>query len=104
MRPSGRSGTIAAHYLRMILANDDRARTMHTVAARTDRELLPARVAAVLDRNNQRRADCAQDWRWHSTQTRARNAAYQRFTAATRGSIVVRERGRGVDRGYGLEL
>jgi hypothetical protein len=89
----------AAHYLRMILANDDRAPTMHTVAARTDRELLPAGVAALLDRNDQRRADRAQAWRRHSAQTRARNAAYQRFTTTTRGSIVVRERGRGVERG-----
>lgn len=31
----------AAHYFRMILANDDRARTMHAVAAHTNRDLLP---------------------------------------------------------------
>jgi conjugative relaxase-like TrwC/TraI family protein len=31
----------AAHYLRMILANDDRAATMHAVAAHTNRDLLP---------------------------------------------------------------
>ncbi|HYB39714.1 MAG TPA: hypothetical protein VEF72_31005 [Mycobacterium sp.] len=29
----------AAHYFRMILANDDRAHTMHTVAARTEQFL-----------------------------------------------------------------
>ena len=34
----------------IVTANDDRAATMHTVAARPDRELLPAAVAALLDR------------------------------------------------------
>ena len=42
----------AAHYFRMILANDDRPRTMHAEADRTDRELLPPLVAALLDRND----------------------------------------------------
>ena len=45
----------AAHYFRMILANDDRPRTMHAEAERTDRDLLPAIVGALLDRNDQRR-------------------------------------------------
>jgi hypothetical protein len=40
----------ASHALHTILtANDDPARTMYTVAARTDRELLPAPVAVLLD-------------------------------------------------------
>jgi hypothetical protein len=44
----------AAHVAHAILtANDNRARTMHTVAALTDRKLLPAAVAALLDRNDQ---------------------------------------------------
>ena len=61
----------AAHALHMILtANDDRARTMHAVAARTDRELLRPKVAALLDRNDQRRADRAQAWRQHSAPKR----------------------------------
>jgi len=67
----------AAHALHTIVtANDDRARAMHTVAARTDRELLPNIVAALLDRNDQRRADRAQAWQQHTAQTRARAAAY----------------------------
>lgn len=46
----------AAHALHTIVAaNDDRAGTMHTVAARTDRELLPTIVAGLLDSNDQRR-------------------------------------------------
>jgi len=95
----------AAHYFRMILANDDRARTMHTVAARTDRELLPTTVAALLDRNDQRRAARVQGWGRHSAETRAREAAYQRITA-TRQQATQRQRSRsrGRDHGYGLEL
>ena len=31
----------AAHYLRAVLATDDRPRTMHAEAERADRELLP---------------------------------------------------------------
>jgi conjugative relaxase-like TrwC/TraI family protein len=92
----------AAHALHTILtANDDRPRTMHTVAARTDRALLPTTVAALLDRNDQRRADRAQAWRQHTAQNRARDAAYQRLTA-TRQQAAQRQRSR--DRGYGLEL
>lgn len=62
----------AAHALHTILTgNDDRVRTMHTVAARTERKLLSAIVAALLERNDQRRGDRAQAWRTHSAQTRA---------------------------------
>jgi conjugative relaxase-like TrwC/TraI family protein len=85
----------------MLTANDDPVATMHSVAARTDRELLPAAVAALLHRNGQRRADRAQAWRQHTAQNRARDAAYQRLTA-TRQQAAQRQRSR--DRGYGLEL
>jgi hypothetical protein len=92
------------HALHVILtAHDDRASTMHTVAARTDRELLPTVVAALLDRSDQRRADRAQAWRRHSAQTHARETAYERITA-TRQQTRERERSRRADRGYGLEL
>jgi conjugative relaxase-like TrwC/TraI family protein len=92
----------AAHALHTILtANDDRARTMHAVAARTDRKLLPAILAALLDRNDQRCAERAQAWRRHTAQTRAREAAYQRITA-TRQQAAQRQRNR--EQGYGLEL
>ncbi|WP_406817136.1 MobF family relaxase [Mycobacterium sp. M23085] len=91
----------AAYALHTIVtANDDRAHTMHSVADRTDRELLPMVVAALLDRNDRRRADRAAAWRQHTTQSRARDAAYQRITIATRQAS--RERSR--TRGYGLEL
>jgi hypothetical protein len=69
----------AAYVLHTILtANDDRGRTMHVVAARTDRKFLPTIVAALLDQNDQRRAGRTQAWRRHSAQIRARDAAYQR--------------------------
>jgi hypothetical protein len=94
----------AAHALHMILtANDDRARTMHTIAAHTDRDLLPTVVAALLDRNDQRHTDRAQAWRQHRAQTHARETAYERITA-TRQQSRQRERSRRADRGYGLEL
>jgi conjugative relaxase-like TrwC/TraI family protein len=92
----------AAHALQTILtANDDRARTMHTVAARTEPKLLPAIVAALLKRDDERRADRAHAWRRHSAQTRARETAYQRITTTRRQSA---ERQRSRDEGYGLEL
>ena len=74
----------AAHYFRMILANDDRPRTMHAEADRTDRELLPPLVAALLDRNDHRRAARRAAWRQHSAQARAREAANERLTKAAR--------------------
>jgi conjugative relaxase-like TrwC/TraI family protein len=92
----------AAHALHTIAtANDDRAATMHTVAARTDRDLLPTTVAALLDRNHQRRADRAQTWQQHTAQVYARDAAYQRLTATSQQAA---QRQRSRDQGYGLEL
>ncbi|GAB4995171.1 MobF family relaxase [Mycobacterium avium subsp. hominissuis] len=94
----------AAHYFRMILANDDRPRTMHAEAERTDRDLLPEAVSALLDRNDRRRADRAQRWRQHSAQARARAAAYARVTATGRDTTEqAAEQARSVD-GDGLEL
>ncbi len=94
----------AAHALHTIVtAGDDRAATMHTVAQRTDRRLLPAVVAALLDRNDQRRAERTKAWQQHTARTRARDAAYQRLTATTQHAAQP-ERSRGADRAYGLEL
>jgi hypothetical protein len=94
----------AAHALHNIVtANDDCARTMHTVAARTERELLPTRVVDLLDRNDQRLAYRAQAWRQHAAQTHAREAAVKHMTL-TRQRGHERERSRHADRAYGLEL
>jgi hypothetical protein len=46
----------AAHYFRMIPANDDRPHTMHAEAEHTGRELLPEIVGRLLDRHDARRA------------------------------------------------
>jgi conjugative relaxase-like TrwC/TraI family protein len=95
----------AAHYFRMILANDDRAHTMHTVAACIDRDMLPTFVAGLLDRNDRRRAHRAQAWGQHSAQTRAREATLQRFTVTCQQATQRQQsRSRGRDQGYGLEL
>jgi len=69
----------AAHYFRMILANDDRPRTMHAEAECADRTLLPTVVSALLDRKDERRATRHVQWRQHNAQARRREAAYQRF-------------------------
>jgi hypothetical protein len=101
-------GTVraAAHALHTILtANDDRARTMHTVAARSDRKLLPSVVAALLDRNDQRCTERAQAWSQRTAQARARDAVYQRLTAATHQTARRQQnRSRGREQGYGLEI
>lgn len=90
----------AAHYFRMILANDDRPRTMHAEAERTDRDLLPDVVSTLLARNDQRRTVRADKWRQHNAAARARATAYERVTTATRDTA---EQARGVD-GDSLEL
>jgi conjugative relaxase-like TrwC/TraI family protein len=94
----------AAHYFRMILANDDRPRTMHAEAERTDRGLLPDAVSTLLDRNDRRRAERAERWRQHNAQARAHARAYERFTAASRDTTEqAAEQTRSID-GDGLEL
>ena len=45
----------AAHHFRMILAKDDRPRTMHAEAERTERHLLPETVSDLLQRHDERR-------------------------------------------------
>ena len=92
----------AAHYFRIILANDDRPRTMHTEAERTDREFLPPQVAALLDRNDERRAARRAAWQQHSAEERSREATYHRITATTE-QAAQRRRHRSRE-GYALEL
>ena len=68
---------------------------------------MPAVVAALLDRNDQRRADRAQAWRRHTAQNRAREAAYQRLSATSQQAALrqrSRSRNQSRDQGYGLEL
>jgi len=89
----------AAHYFRMILANDDRPRTMHAEAEHTDREQLPEIVGRLLDRHDARRAARRQTWR---EQTAAERAFYERYDRLA--DDIGRTAERGMDRGYGLEL
>ena len=84
----------------MILANDDRPRTMHAEAERTPPHLLPPVVADLLDRNEHRRADRRQTWRHNDAEARRRAAAYERIISADEQS---HDRSRSDD-GYGLEL
>lgn len=94
----------AAHYFRAILANDDRARTMHAEAERTSRRHLPSAVANLLERNEQRRQARAAEWQQHAAVMRAREVAYERILLNVRNGV---ERHLGVTRGVtgdGLEL
>jgi conjugative relaxase-like TrwC/TraI family protein len=84
-------------------ANDDRPRTMTAEAARADRALLPAAIAALLEEHDQRRATRSVAWQRHITGENAREAAYQRFAETSR-QAAQRHRSRNQDQGYGLEL
>ena len=94
----------AAHHLRMMLANDERPRTLHAQAERTPPHHLPQVVAALLARNEQRRTHRRDTWRHHIASERRRQAAYQRLTqtlSAEQSHQRARSRG---DDGYVPEL
>ena len=91
----------AAHHFRAILANDDRVRTLHAEAERTAPEYRHPVVAALLERNEQRRAARQHTWRQYIAAERARHAAYERMADTAEQSA---ERSRTSDRSYGLEL
>ena len=91
----------AAHYFRMILARDDRPRTMHAEADRTDREFLSTQVAALLNRHDQRRAARLAAWRQYTASEQARCASYERIANYAARST---ERSRSREQSYGLEL
>ncbi len=93
----------AAHYFRMILANDDRPRSMHAEAQRTDRDLLPEVVSTLLARNDDRRAARATKWRAYTAAERARAASYERLSTPTRDTTE-RSAERARDAGDSLEL
>ncbi|MGO9157084.1 hypothetical protein [Mycobacterium sp.] len=96
----------AAHYLRMILDNDDRQITLHAQAERTPRHQLPEVVAHLLARNEQRRSTRRETWRHHSAQESARHAAYHRITQTQENAAErSHQRSRGIDGDdYELEL
>jgi conjugative relaxase-like TrwC/TraI family protein len=76
----------AAQHLRMILANDDRPRTMHTEAERTERHLLPELVANLLQRNETRRRDRQANWSAHLNWAEAWRTGRARMTSADRAA------------------
>jgi conjugative relaxase-like TrwC/TraI family protein len=87
----------AAHHLRSITANDDRPRTMHVEAQRSDRELLPVIIGRVLDRHNHRFVARARAWRDHCAAARDFRAAHEQMVANLAGAGHSRDVG-------GLEL
>ena len=72
----------AAYYFRQILGNDERARTMHTEAERTERALLPEAVAEVIQRNEARRRARRAMWLEHQTTAQAWREGYERAAAS----------------------
>jgi len=92
----------AAHYLRAVLARDERPRTMHAEAARTDPALLPDTVRRLLERHTEGGAARAAVWRERTAEARAFQAAYERMAdAAAQSAERSRERGLDID---GLDL
>jgi ATP-dependent exoDNAse (exonuclease V) alpha subunit len=90
----------AAHYLRSIIANDDRPRTMHVEAQQTDRALLPDTIGRLLDRHGQRLIARAEAWRQHAAAARGFRAAGERMMSAADQTA---DRRRAIDV-VGLEL
>jgi len=90
----------AAHYFKQILHNDDRPRTMHAEAQRTELHVLPEVVAEVIQRHEARRRARMVAWRAHVKTAQAWRAGHQRMAAA---AAATRGAGMDFDAG-GLEL
>jgi hypothetical protein len=89
----------AAYYFRQILGNDERPRTMHAEAERTEPTLLPKVVADVIQRNEAGRRARRTVWQAHVKTAQAWRAGYERMAAAA----ATRTAGVDLDAG-GLEL
>lgn len=76
----------AAHHFRQILANDDRPQSMHAVADRTPRTLLPELITNLLDRNERRRSRRRVAWRDSQAASRRWRSGYERAAAQAAGS------------------
>jgi hypothetical protein len=72
----------AEHHFKQILHNDDRPRTMHAEAERTEPTLLPERVAEVIQRHEARRRTRMTAWREHIRTAQAWRAGRERMAAA----------------------
>jgi hypothetical protein len=71
----------AAQMFRVILTRDDRPRTMHNEADRTDRDRLPLIVADALRRNGIRTGVRRAEWQAHQAAARAWRSGYERAAA-----------------------
>jgi hypothetical protein len=89
----------AAYYFRKILGNDERPRTMHAEAERTERGLLPEVVAEVIQRHEARRRARRTAWQAHVKTAQAWRAGYERVAA----TVATRTAGIDLEAG-GLEL
>jgi hypothetical protein len=89
----------AEHQFKRILHNDDRPRTMHAEAERTERHLLPEVVAEVIQRHEARRRARRAAWQAHVKTAQAWRSGYERMAAAA----ATRTAGVDLDAG-GLEL
>ena len=72
----------AAYCFRQILGNDERPRTMHAEAERTERALLPEVVAEVIERHEARRRARRTAWQAHVKTAQAWRAGHERMAAA----------------------
>jgi hypothetical protein len=88
----------AAHYFKQILHNDDRPRTMHAEAERTERDLLPEMVAEVIERYKARRHTRHTAWQDQVKTAQAWRAGHERMAAAAQ------TRTAGIDLDASLEL
>jgi hypothetical protein len=87
----------AAYLFRQFLGNDERPRTMHTEAERTERGLLPEAVAEVIQCNEARRRVRRTLWQAHMRTAEAWRSGYERVAAAA-------TRATGIDLEAGLDL
>jgi hypothetical protein len=88
----------AEHYFKQILHNDDRPRTMHAEAERTERDLLPEVVAEVIERHEARRRARHTAWQAQVKTAQAWQGGHERMAAAAQ------TRTAGIDLDAGLEL
>ena len=63
----------AAHCLHVILQRDERPRTMHAEAGRTDRDQLPPAVVGLLERHDERRVARREAWLGYTAPKRSRH-------------------------------
>jgi ATP-dependent exoDNAse (exonuclease V) alpha subunit len=72
----------AEHHFKRILHNDDRPRTMHAEAERTEPTLLPEVIAEVIQRHEARRRARRAAWQAHVKTAQAWRAGHERMAAA----------------------